>query len=142
MPNKHYTIYKDNGIIIGHYTAESYSLADEYARSINSNAIPGFYDKFYYKINKADEVAEKKDDLNVTVVNLNVPANDEEFVIFRNIPADIKILHNQSELGTTTSEDTLELSFDKYNEGIHHLVLYNENYTLSSSTFELTAYEI
>ena len=137
----YYTLYDDEGKIHGIVTRESDSEAIEYASNINMRVIKGSFDKWLYKINVSNNEVIRKTDFDLKVVNLNIPADENEYVIFKNLPPDTLVHIDNLPVGKTDSTDNLELSFAPQDSGIHKIHLMNQNHTLSSGTFYLTAYE-
>jgi len=136
-----YTLYDDEGKIHGVVTQESDSEANEYASNINMRAIKGSYDKWLYNINVSNNEVIRKTDFDLKIVNLNIPADESEHVIFKNLPPDTLVLIDNLPIGKTDATENLELSFAPQDSGIHKIILMNQNHTLSSGTFNLTAYE-
>ena len=83
----------------------------------------------------------RKTDFDLKIVNLNIPADESEHVIFKNLPPDTLVLIDNLPIGKTDATENLELSFAPQDSGIHKIILMNQNHTLSSGTFNLTAYE-
>ena len=138
---KNYTLYDGEGVIHGTISHDTSATAMSYANNINLSALVGDFDKFYYSVDVRKQIAIRNVDFNLSAINLRIPADNSEHVILENIPSETLIKLNHMPLGKTTETDNLILSFSERDAGIYRLNLYNNNYTLSSGTFLLTAYE-
>ena len=103
------------------------------------SAIEGDFSPYYYTIN-SDHTVSRKPDFNetTTIVTLSTNSSDNDYTtFFRNIPNGTEVsINNEIYVITDTK---LELLYTI--PGEHEIQFINNNYTLSSLNFKITAYE-